>query len=561
MSTIRKAFSAFTAIALSLALLPLGASTAFAIAPDSPQPHIPTSDGPADCVPYVGDPVKGYGQYPLGLRAPDFGTDGYQKLPVVPKKLQRKLPTRVDLRDNTQGFNDRVEVALHDGNLFVRLKDQKQWRAAPVPSCLHGTLKGISINEDALIGVDAAGWIYTMSNLLSSPSKWGWIRAFGGPFWFGDGLQSPNIAPGKWVLSLIGNRTDKTYLDPSGKQQPVSLAKCTQVVVLSKDGARIYSLDPWLAQDYSYEVGTPYNSRFIVESISASGSVIFITNKYGDMFVRQSDFDVNGSDPAQFRYTWQHDNRPAADNALQHRLDSSTAAIALPPRDWRQLPKIPGTITNRISIHSTAPGSQHRELRVEGKKDGHTGYWNRTLTGKQWHFTRTNMPLKGKVLDNSARDRSRETLRAPSPYNYAGALTDGATMRVSEFPYASVTRPVRVTIGRKHYTLLLHTVDGRLGTPLTMRLLPVTGQFGARPAGLVADVKRNYVAAFEVPAAVWKEAQSDPHLAAFIKNYLQGQRIHEVFLRVTTKQMEIINSPIEGVAAPVVSDVATLRAY
>lgn len=51
MSTIRKAFSAFTAIALSLALLPLGASTAFAIAPDSPQPHIPTSDGPAAASP------------------------------------------------------------------------------------------------------------------------------------------------------------------------------------------------------------------------------------------------------------------------------------------------------------------------------------------------------------------------------------------------------------------------------------------------------------------------------------------------------------------------------
>ncbi|MFY9190939.1 MAG: hypothetical protein WAN89_06720 [Lawsonella sp.] len=562
MSTIRKALSAIAATALSVALLPIAATgPAFAVAPDSPQPHIPASDGPADCVPYVGDPVKGYGQYPLGLRAPDYGVEGYDELPLASAALQKQLPSRVDLRDNHQGFNQRVEVALRDGNLFVRFKDKQQWREAPVPSCLRGKLVGISINEDALIGVDEAGWMYTMSNLLSSPTKWGWIRAFGGPFWFGDGLQSPNITPGKWALSLIGTQTDKTYLDPAGKQQPVSLAKCTQVVVLSQDGARIYSLDPWLAQDYAYEVSTPYNSRFLVETVSASGSVVFVTNKYGDMFVRQSDFDVNGSDPAQFRYTWQDDNRPVAEDALQHRLDSSTAAIKLPPRDWQQLPKIPGTITNRISIHSTAPGSQHRELRVEGKKEGHTGYWYRSLIGKEWHFMRTGQPLKGKILENSARDRSRDTLRAPSPFNYAGKLTEGVLIRVKEFAYASVTRPVEITIGRKNYTLLLHTVDGRLGTPLTMRLLPVESQFGARPAGLVSDVKRNYVAAFEVPEEVWKQASSDPALAKFLSNYLQGQRVHEVFLRVTTQEMEIINSPIEGVAAPLVSDVATLSAY
>lgn len=561
MSTNRKTVSLLAAVALSVALLPAAASNAQAIAPDSPQPRVPASAGPAECVPFVGDPVKGYGQYPLGLRAPDFGTDGYEQLPVAQQHLQKRLPTRVDLRDNRQGFNDRVEVALDSGNLFVRFKDQKTWREAPVPSCLRGKLRGISINEDALIGVDAAGWMYTMSNLLSSPSKWGWIRAFGGPFWFGSGLQVPNIAPGHWALSLIGNHTDRTYLDPSGKQQPVSLAKCTQIVSLSADGSRIYSLDPWLAQDYSYEIGTPYNSRFLADAISASGSIMFITNKFGDMFVKQADFDINGSDPAQFRYTWQDDNRPVAKDALQHRLDSSTAAIKLPPKDWQQLPKVPGQITNRISIHSTAPGSEHRELRVEGKKDGHTGYWHSTLTGKKWQFTRTDQPLKGRLLENSAQDRSRDTLRAPSPYNYAGTLTKGVTMRVQHFAYASVTRPVTITIGKKNYTLLLHSVDGRMGTPLTMRMMPGEGEFGARPAGLVSDINRNYVAAFEVPHSLWAQASKDPQLAAFIRDYLQGQRVHEVFLRVTTKQMQIVNSPVEGLAVPLVSDVATLRAY
>ena len=554
----RTMLSAASAVLVSAALLPAGMGVAQA-APDTPQPQIDRTSAPAECVPFVGDPVKGYGQYPLGLRAPDYGTDGYDKLPLAREK---NLPTRVDLRDSTQGFNQRIEVALRDGNIFVRFRGGNQpWREMPTPSCLRGKIVGISINEGAMVALDRGGWIYTMSQLLSSPSKWGWIRAWGGPVWFGKGEQSPNTENGKWSFSLIGNRTDKTYQDPSGKQQPVSLAKCTQVIALSKDGSHIYSMDPWLATDYSYEVGTPLNSRFLVHTMSASGSVVFITNKYGDMYVRQSDFDINGSDPAQFRYTWHEDNRPAAKDALQHRLDPRTAAIKLPPKDWQHQPKIPGTITDRISIHSTAPGSQHRELRVEGVKGGVTGFWHKMVDAQQWVFTPTGQPLKGKVLQNPAQDRSRDTLRAPSPYNFRGTLVPGVQLDVHEFAYASVTRPVRLTIKGKTYKVLVHSVDGRLGTPLTMRMQPFEGEFGPRPAGLVSTVKRNYVAAFEIPQKLWATAKSDPELAAFIKIYMAGERVHEIYLRVTSNQMEVINSPVDGLAMPLVSTVSTLRSY
>ncbi|CEG90979.1 MULTISPECIES: hypothetical protein [Propionibacterium] len=56
-----------TGLALTMtAALPSVASAA----PDTPQPQIPASTGPlADCVPLVGDFVKGYGQLPLGLGA------------------------------------------------------------------------------------------------------------------------------------------------------------------------------------------------------------------------------------------------------------------------------------------------------------------------------------------------------------------------------------------------------------------------------------------------------------------------------------------------------------
>ena len=196
----------------------------------------------------------------------------------------------------------------------------------------------MSINGDSLIALDKDGWMYTLSNLLSSPTRWGWIRAWGGPVWLGKGLQSPTTEEGKWSFSLIDNNVDKTYSTPDGKEQPISYAKVTQVVALGQDGSHLYSLDPWLARDYSYEIGTPFNSRFQAESVSASGSVIFITNKYGDMYTKLSDYDVRGADPSQFRYQWHDpsnpDERPSATNALQQRLDNNTAPIAIEGQGW-----------------------------------------------------------------------------------------------------------------------------------------------------------------------------------------------------------------------------------
>lgn len=525
---------------------------------DSAQPAIPASAGPAECVPYLGDPVKGYGQFPLGLVPPDFGTDGYDALPVTADPAG--LPTRVDLRDNTQGFNGQVEVALRDGSLHVRRIGFSQWRDLPTPDCLNSHIVGMSINDDALIALDADGWIYTLSNLQSSPSKWGWVRAWGGPVWLGQGLQNPTTANGRWAFSLIGTHTDKYYETADGKQQPVSLAKVTQIVSLNEDGSRIYSLDPWLARDYSYEVGTPLNSRFQVHSISASGSQMFVTNRFGDMYTRLSDFDINGSDPAQFRYGWGDDPRPAADGAAQHLVDQGTAPISLPADDWHHQPKVPGRITDRLSIHSTGVGSNSRELRVEGwNAAGRTGYWHKGLQADGWDFTVNDQPIVGHELENPGQDRSADTLAAPSPFGYAGELAPGATMTVPEFAYASPKRDVMITVAGREHRFVLHSIDGRLGTPLSMRQLPVESEFGSRPAGLVEAIPRNYLAAIEVPEETRAAAANDPQLAEFVNGYLKGQQYHQVFLKVTPSKMEVINSPIDSVALPLPGVVATLN--
>ncbi|AZA09713.1 hypothetical protein [Corynebacterium pseudopelargi] len=522
-------------------------------APDSQQPVIADSPGPAACVPYSGDITKGNGQFPLGLQAPDFGNEGYEALEVAERQ---DLPQRIDFRDNAQGFNRKIEAALRDGHIYVRNIGDATWRVMPTPECIDGQIIGISINEDALVALDQAGWIYTASNLLSSPNRWGWIRAWGGPFWFGPGLQSPSTTPYQWSLSIIGNRTDRVYDTPDGKQQPISLAKVTQVLAL--DGSRIYSLDPWLARDYSYEVGSPINGRFIPGSISASGSQIFVINRYGDMFTRLDDFDVKGADPAQFRYTWGEDPRPAAPDALTHRLDPRTAPIGLPGDDWHPQPKIPGEITQRISIHSTGEGSDQRELRVEGRDQGRTGYWHKQLFDANWSFTPTDAPLEAALLENSPSDRSSDTLAPPSPYSYSGELSPGVQLDIDAFSYASPKREVQLRIGQRVYPLILHTVDGRLGTALSMRMLPGEGEFGARPAGLVEAVPRNYAAAFEVPDTTKAAAAHDLELQAFLANYLAGEQFHQVYLKVVPSQMEVINSPIADIALSTPGGVARL---
>ena len=257
--------------------------------------------GPMTCVPFSGRPGSS-GQLPLGVIPPNWGTDGWQRMDSTSRS---DLPSKIVMRDNTEGFNQRMDFALRDGKVYGRFQSENQWRHIDTPSCLDGHISAISVNDAMLAAVDSNGWVYSLNNLLSSPKDWGWFRAWGSPFWFGRGLKLDNHDQGWWALSLIDNQTDRTYRGVDGHDHPISLAMCTEIMMVSKDGAHIYQHDPWLPNDYSFEASTPYNSRFRVHSMSASGSVALITNDHGDMFTRLWDYDIAGTDPAQFRYTWQ----------------------------------------------------------------------------------------------------------------------------------------------------------------------------------------------------------------------------------------------------------------
>src|SRR5699024_2233366 len=263
--------------------------------------------------------------------------------------------------------------------------------------CLDGQIAAVSVDGNMLVALDGDGWIYSLDNLLSAPDTWNWTRSYGAPIWLWPGLTVPRAptAPHSWSIS---HRISETVNDAQGHVHPTT-AGLVELVSLAGDGSRIVYQDPWLPADESYEIGGPLGGRFISDSISTSGSVTFVMNEYGDMFTRKYDLDIAGANHIPGRYTWQEQgDLPAAPNQLAERFDPQYAAISLPAPDWVHQPKIPGEITSRISISVSGPAVEDRELRVEGRNDGATGYWHKGLSDSEWAFTATGSPLGAPVL-------------------------------------------------------------------------------------------------------------------------------------------------------------------
>lgn len=463
---------------------------------------------------------------------PDNQINGYSLLEN--SKSTDTLPKRVDLRTTTAGFNRRFEFAIGNGTLYTRVKDSVQWKVAPQPKCLKGAIENFSVDEDELVAIDASGWIYTMDNALSSPAIWNWGYAWGPPFWAGQGHKLPQVAPEKWAMSIISPHSDETFTDIIGKKHYVANSKVTQILCLTGDGSRITLIDPWLPNDYSYEIGGPVNGRFKSVALSCSASTTFVINQYGDMYTRLYDFDISGANGLLHRYSWQdQSNKPEAPNVNAAYFDLSYAAIQLPAPDWEKQVKIPGKITNRISIHATGKGSNSRELRVEGMQGSQTGYWKKGLTDNAWTFTFTGEALQGELLDNSYHDKANETLAPLSSYSFKGelfALFPYATyeFKIDNFDYAATTRLVTVKISTgETFNLKLHTVDALRQTP--------------RAVGLNM-VPRKYSAAIELDHNQWNNlSASSVEKRRFVSKFMWNKRIKEITLYAKSSGIYVLD--------------------
>ncbi|MFB8001434.1 hypothetical protein [Nocardia sp. NPDC056000] len=489
---------------------------------------------PLGCVPAIGTlqilpPLPG-----LFLPLPSIrGVSEFDDLPAAPAHLS--FPPSVDFRDNTQGFNSFVDVVLRDGSLYTRPRESNSpWRRIPTPGCLDGGIVAVSVNNNMLVAADANGWIYSMDNLLSGPLLWNWTYSYGGPIWLWPGERIPGtgggpIASSRWAIS---HRMSASFTDAEGYTHPTT-AGLVQLVALSQDGARITYQDPWLPADLSYEIGGPEDGRFISEALTTSGSVTFVMNRYGDMYTRKYDLDLAGANHIPGRYTWQPQGRkPSAPNQLLERVDPQYAAISLPAQDWLRQPKIPGEITARLSIHDSGPAMENRELRVEGRDNGRTGYWHKDLVAPAWDFTPTDQELRGIPIANSPRDRSADTLVAPSDLAFQGALPDGWTLRLDHFDWAQTKHPATLTspTGRA-YDIGLYTAD-------ELRLLPRGSGLDDNPRGLEGALDLR-------PADPGHPDNAE--LRRFIDTRLNGSDIYEVTVQATRAQLVL--NPL-GVVLP-----------
>lgn len=415
-----------------------------------------------------------------------------------PTDAPSTLPEQVLFRGTTQTYNRRFQFAVARGTVWYKSNTavtgiREPWAHLEVPRCVEGKVTEISADDDEMIVVDKDRWIYDVDGILRTPKQFTWSLRWGPPFWTGPGMQMPTGFK-TWAWSVISPLEDHTWLDPAGNKPEVGAGKVSHIWLLSDNGRRLIFRDPWLPIDDSYAVCLPHRDRFRVASMNASGSTLFVVGNRGDLFTRLYDFDISGNNSLFFKYSF------------GDQTGRAKPRIQLPAEPWTRQPKIPGTITDRISIHKVGRGTLHRTLRVEGVRDGKVGYWHKDLRAATWSFARTGGALRGTVLANPQRNTSAVNLGASTDRDYAGTAW-GASITIPDYnPYCSPARvQVRLANGRQ-ITLRLHTVDNI--------------RQGPRSYGLDGKARAT-VGMLEVPPAV--RADTDPAVRSFLDRLGKGR--------------------------------------
>lgn len=446
------------------------------------------------------------------------------------------LPAQVSLRTDTETYNRRYQFALRDGQVWFKSNTAvtgiaQPWAAVTMPACLSGTLIGISADDDEMIGIRADGAIYGMDNALKGYAKFNWSSRWGPIFWTGLGYKLPPDYRA-WSWTVISPAEDQNWTDPASNLHPVGNGKVSHIWTLRDDGQHYRFNDPWLPRDDSYEMCGPRRGQFRGVNLSTSGSTIFTINRYGDMYTRHYDFDLCGDDSLFFKYAYE-DQRGVSDPAIQ-----------LPTFDWLQQPKIPGAITQNISVHKLGVDMEHRILRVEGEDAaGHNGYWEKDypdMDASHWNFVRTDRPLRGTLLDNRPYDSSLDDAGPSEDASFARNMDQLAALathaqvagdddwagELPDFNFYCPPQTLRIWfVPDQHLDLILHTID-------VIRQLPIARGLTATP--------RNFNGDIEIPADTFAALDALPAKSRqFIALYLKDQRHTGVKLSGTDTRITI----------------------
>jgi len=356
-----------------------------------------------------------------------------------------------------------------------------------------------------------------MDQALSIPSRFNWTSRWGFPFWLGDGYTIPADAAA-WAWTVISPRESRYWVDPAGNHHEVGEGKVSHVLSLRGDRRRITMNDPWLPRDRSYEICGPRRGTFRISNLAATGSVVFVIGDRGDMYTRLWDFDIAGLDNAFFDYSYE-DQRGLENPVIQ-----------LPGAQWVQQPKIPGRITNRISITTVGRGTLHRTLRVEGRNaKGVPGFWQKDLYvlnrgPSAWKFVPTpRVKVTGRPLENTRGDSSGYRAAEPEDARY---VMDGAfDAEIPDFNVYCNRSLLRIHLASgEHMDLNLFLDD-------TVRILE-------RARG-IDDEPRRVTGTIGVTEAARELARRNDEARSFLENQLGNREFTETLIFATTSKLEV----------------------
>ncbi len=463
--------------------------------------------------------------------------------PEAPPDIARQLPRDVPLRGARQSYDGNLYYVVHDGRIYIKANREttgvdEPWRQLRIPRCLDGQVSEISADGTVLIATNAARQIYTLDYVNGAIGAGGWTRRWG-PFFWAD--------LGGWIFDDVRDwatthltGSDEYFVDGGGyRQAPAGILNMYQ---LRGDGLRITYIDPWLPMDESREVCGPERGTVVMAGLSGSGSTAMVVSHQGEIYTRLYEFDVSGGNSVFLDYSWQ-DQRGVEQPKIQ-----------LPPPDWIRHPRVPGRITDRISLRKLPPGTEHRLMRVEGMDaSGNTGYWEKDqadLDAGDWRFVITGAPLQGRLLPLPGPHRG-----LPEDFAYAGTI-DGHAAQLRDFnPYCS---PATLRID----------VDG---TPLELELHSTDGLRQERRARGLDLYPRYFRAAVKVPEPTWQQrAQQPAAVQAFLARHFGERAVLDTELYATLGLIRIAQAcwtlsrdagdPLAALTQPPLADPGTLLA-
>jgi hypothetical protein len=249
----------------------------------------------------------------------------------------------------------------------------------------------VSLSADGthLQALSSAGVFYRGDDFRNRDlGGFNWTDRWGGFFAGGPGLKEEISAARGWSVMDAHPFQVGEYEDRLGTVHGIG-AGTAHLYLLDPDGRRLRFNDWWLPPDWSRQICLPERGTFTAVTMSVSAATLMVLDAGGRVFTRLYDFDTSGEDdllPYSYLIT-----------------GSSGFTRALPAEDWRRQPDITGgRITRRIAIFQNGKGNAARVLRVEGEKEGASGFYFKAIFDEAWSFEETGLPLRGEPLGDPA---------------------------------------------------------------------------------------------------------------------------------------------------------------